>query len=1002
MAPKLTTLLGVSLSVLFSWLLSTVIESLERKAIDGGRRVSTDRVSRLTFADHYIPIPKRSNFEQKKVFHAILHTHTDAGWVETMAVYERLFVTNIFNSSTEYFKSHLDGKDKLLISNYDFIKSFIEKFPQYKEEFIKASNSGQFQIVGGGVIMPDQACTYYDDLINNYEYGREYGLKIMGNVTNVSWAIDTFGHSAFHTRLCAEMGYEALFLVRTHNDLKMKLKEQLSMNNIWRHNYDEYSIFNHVEGQHYNTPMQFEAGCCANLIITSHEFDEYFRKTYQCVSRIEESYEFRENDIFVLFGDDFAYSNFSKYLKSDKNILRMIRSNTKSLFKNLEFKQSTVEEYLQAIKNANITYPSLPAKDIFPVTKVYEFGSMYWSGFFFSRPHLKKSIRDVSHMILGGSHILAAAYLKAGKLPADFERKYERLEDVRFLKAILSHHDAITGTCTRHVADDYFNMMYSATSIFNYDLASTLLPVLGLKVEEAELELRWHIAPFQNYTIGTQSFVLDSTPSPIPDDSHLSSSVYMIFNQHLAGWKEISATLLRGLKPLPTHGAIHLTSVCDLPFHCLHRYRLWLDSFETVTLDTAAVASGETAEVEKQNTKVRELREEKALELTPTITVTFSKSHLVFTIPHQVHIGLHAYEEGRLGSLNKILYEVGMYTFMTFTPAYSVPAQRATVTEHASGTFTVTMYGSELAYSLSVFVDPSSPTQILTSRLSLPQLKYKYNRDYMLRFYFPDINNGRSFRTESNGFDLIDREYDTHRKPEASFYPVTKFIQIQDDKLVATVMSDRAQGGSSLSPGLIEIGVARVNLVRDGLGVIEHLEEDYWTVIEHKIIVAEKGSQIHRIMQLEQDSAPVYGILKFKDQGLKNIYLEKTNKIRKEKELKRLQDSASRKIKPEDQYIRSLLDLAKDSIKIRLYNLHEYQSFKIDNVKEFIKQRYGIERDIEIEERSLDYNLPITTILNQPYMWRNVSALHKAYSEETVGEGIILKPLKMRTYKIFI
>jgi len=231
---------------------------------------------------------------------------------------------------------------------------------------------------------------------------------------------------------------------------------------------------------------------------------------------------------------------------------------------------------------------------------------------------------------------------------------------------------------------------------------------------------------------------------------------------------------------------------------------------------------------------------------------------------------------------------------------------------------------------------------------------------------------------------------------------VTKFIQIQDEKLVATVMSDRAQGGSSLSPGLIEIGVARVNLVRDGLGVIEHLEEDYWTVIEHKIIVAEKGSQIHRIMQLEQDSAPVYGVLKFKDQGLKNLYLEKANKIRKEKELKRLQDSASRKVKPEDQYIRSLLDLAKDGIKIRLYNLHENQSFKIDNVKEFIKQRYGIERDIEIEERSLDYNLPITTILNQPYMWRNVSALHKAYSEETVGEGIILKPLKMRTYKIFI
>jgi hypothetical protein len=35
-------------------------------------------------------------------------------------------------------------------------------------------------------------------------------------------------------------------------------------------------------------------------------------------------------------------------------------------------------------------------------------------------------------------------------------------------------------------------------------------------------------------------------------------------------------------------------------------------------------------------------------------------------------------------------------------------------------------------------------------------------------------------------------------------------------------------------------------------------------------------------------------------------------------------------------------------------------------------------------------------------MWRNVTALKKAYAEETIGEKVVLKPLKMKTYKIIV
>ena len=87
---------------------------------------------------------------------------------------------------------------------------------------------------------------------------------------------------------------------------------------------------------------------------------------------------------------------------------------------------------------------------------------------------------------------------------------------------------------------------------------------------------------------------------------------------------------------------------------------------------------------------------------------------------------------------------------------------------------------------------------------------------------------------------------------------------------------------------------------------------------------------------------------------------------------------------------------------VRFYNMNDKETITVDNVKEFIKRRYDIERDITVEERSLDYNLPISTILEQPYMWRNVTLLKKAYAEETTKDGFILKPLKMKTYKITV
>jgi len=43
----------------------------------------------------------------------------------------------------------------------------------------------------------------------------------------------------------------------------------------------------------------------------------------------------------------------------------------------------------------------------------------------------------------------------------------------------------------------------------------------------------------------------------------------------------------------------------------------------------------------------------------------------------------------------------------------------------------------------------------------------------------------------------------------ANYYPVTSMISIRDEKTAMTVLNDRAQGGSSIKPGRLELALNR-------------------------------------------------------------------------------------------------------------------------------------------------------------------------------------------------
>ena len=62
--------------------------------------------------------------------------------------------------------------------------------------------------------MHDEACTHYDDMINNIMEGLEFLEQEFGYVPSIGWHVDPFGHSNTNPRLFSDMGFDAWWFAR--------------------------------------------------------------------------------------------------------------------------------------------------------------------------------------------------------------------------------------------------------------------------------------------------------------------------------------------------------------------------------------------------------------------------------------------------------------------------------------------------------------------------------------------------------------------------------------------------------------------------------------------------------------------------------------------------------------------------------------------------------------------------------------------------------------------
>ena len=154
-----------------------------------------------------------------KVF-VVLHSHNDAGWLETAEDYYKNFTQYIISNVIDLLSS--DPSYRFSWAETYFLSTYLEQHPSDKAKVKDLINSGQLEIVGGGWVQNDEALPDYELVIRQMETGFQY-LKQELNVTRIKtgWQLDPFGHSSLTAALMEKMGFETLVISRVELNIRV-------------------------------------------------------------------------------------------------------------------------------------------------------------------------------------------------------------------------------------------------------------------------------------------------------------------------------------------------------------------------------------------------------------------------------------------------------------------------------------------------------------------------------------------------------------------------------------------------------------------------------------------------------------------------------------------------------------------------------------------------------------------------------------------------------------
>lgn len=483
----------------------------------------------------------------------------------------------------------------------------------------------------------------------------------------------------------------------------------------------------------------------------------------------------------------------------------------------------------------------------------------FWTGYYTSRPTQKRYERVGNQFLQVCKQVTAMAS----------EQKPEYQENLKELQSaigVMQHHDAITGTEKQHVANDYARMLHKAfeacetnvQDIFN-DQSDELLTYkncLYLNVSACDVTEAFGSIYLLSLYNPTGQVKQEFVRVPLSSDKYY---VVDVANEPLE-YQIVpipeSVLRIKERASRATHEIVFKSPEIS-PMSVSHIFLVWNDN--------DAASSDQQKLVWKK----------------PATGETFSIGNEVFEVNFDSN-GLVS----ELASRSRDFHEMLAQTFIWYEGANG---DNREFKNRSSGAYIFRPNNTERIMSQQVKVEIiQGPlveevhqtfndwvSQVVRVYKGQSHIEFEWlvgpipfndglGKEIVSRFY-TQIKSDGTFYTDSNGREMLKRvrnhretwDADIYEKESGNYYPVTSKIAIEDDVNRLAVLNDRAQGGSSLFDGVVELMVHRRLLHDDAFGVGEALNETTVARGRHYVFLGPRQgpepSQVARERLLQSD-----------------------------------------------------------------------------------------------------------------------------------------------------
>ncbi|XP_011176167.2 lysosomal alpha-mannosidase isoform X2 [Solenopsis invicta] len=770
--------------------------------------------------------PKKLNI------HLVPHTHDDVGWLKTVDQYYFGSRSTIQKAGVQYI---LDSVIKALLADpsrrFIYVETaYLWKWWLRQDEKVRADvkmliNEGRLEIIGGAWSMNDEACTHYHSIVDQFTWGFRRLNDTFGSCArpHIGWQIDPFGHSREQASLFAQMGFDGMLFGRLdYQDKNQRLANQ-TMEFIWKSSSSLGKRANLFTTAMYNTYSPPPGFCFDVLCSDEPMIDDPDSPDYNIGKRVDaflayaqrQARAYKTNHIILTMGDDFHYQQSEMVFANLDKLIRYTNERNGS-FVNVIY--STPSCYLKALNDLKLEWPT-KSDDFFPYSSDPH---AFWTGYFSSRPTVKYFEREGNNLLQATKQLVAATNLKNYDKP---------LELFREAMGVMQHHDAVTGTEKQLVANDYSRILYESMDYAEEIISEAIGKWTGMA---NNTEASFKIFTCLELNISSCAFSEKNNIFTVVVYNPLSREVTTHVRIPVEGNSYTVRSLTNGknlevqIVPIPDE----VQKIPGRKSNAKNELVFRANYIPPLSVRAYVVRKKAQENVVEQSEPTNYISNEMfniSVNTDGNLMIKWNDRDLNVVQSFHYYVGAEGNNEVFVNRSS------GAYIFrpkeasarnFVYTGMYKI--YKGPVVEEIHHKI-----NEWISQVVRLYTGPEQHIEFDWLVGPIP-VKDKIGKEIVTR-YSSNLQTDKTFYTDSNGREMLKRvinyrptwDLKLEEPISGNYYPVTSKISLKDEKkqLKLSALVDRAQGGTSLADGVIELMLHRRLLKDDAFGVAEALNE---------------------------------------------------------------------------------------------------------------------------------------------------------------------------------